>query len=480
MAANGISTLETKQARQIAKLELASTDRLADNNARPYYDVTLLPTTYSGNDVIVNDHPEGLVEGRPWTSTPSTPPTPTYAIAFRNVTGDNLENYAPGDIITTCNEGDIIWFSVIGTYVPDDPTAYLQFSGASITNLDASLPFESNLLDPIPYNATGTNTNGAPMLIQADNLTEGNETLTLDWIVNGTTVATTSVTIADTSTTPIAYTFNSIPSSINEGVAGTFNVVTTGVDDGTTLYWTVDNVTTSNADFSATSGSFTITSGAGSFTVTPTADVTTEGSEAFTVSLRTGSITGTVVATSDSATVNDTSVFAGLANPVQLVTNSDFTDGTTGWTASGGFGTYSYTSSNQVALLNGELYFTYVLRTVSRNIDVTSVVANALSLKATVNIRHDQNGGGTYTSIDTYTFIVTFKNSSGATVTTKTTGLSNAPQNATDIDLTLNRSEIPSTFDTITTAAISVSGVDKGSWNGQHGPVVKYIKLTAS
>ena len=477
MALNGISTLSTKQLKQSAKLDLASNERLADNNTRPYYDVTLLPTTYSGNDVVVNDHPEGLVEGRPWTSTPSTPPTPTYALEFRSVTGDNLENYAPGDIITTCNEGDLIWFNVIGTHVPDDPTAYLQFGGASITNLDASLPFESNLLDPIPYNATGTNTNGAPMLIQADNLTEGNETLTLSWIVEGTTVATNSVSIVDTSTTPITYSFSDIPISIDEGSSSVFDVATTGVDDGTTLYWTV---ATNSSDFGTTSGSFTITSNSGSFTVTPTADTTTEGSETFTVSIRTGSITGTVVATSDSVTINDTSVFAGLANPVQLVTNSDFTSGTTGWTASGGFGTYSYTSSNQVALNNGELYFTYVLRTVSRNIAVTSVIPNALSLKATVNIRHDQNGGGTYTSIDTYTFTVVYKNSSGATVTTKTTGLSNAPQNATDIDLTLNRSEIPATFDTITTAAISVSGVDKGNWNGQHGPVVKYITLTAS
>jgi hypothetical protein len=54
-------------------------------------------------------------------------------------------------------------------------------------------------------------------------------------------------------------------------------------------------------------GSFTITSNAGSFVINPTADLTTEGAETFTVSIRTGSITGPIVATSNTITVNDTS-----------------------------------------------------------------------------------------------------------------------------------------------------------------------------
>jgi hypothetical protein len=32
-----------------------------------------------------------------------------------------------------------------------------------------------------------------------------------------------------------------------------------------------------------------------------------------------------------------------LLTPTQLLTNSDFSSGTTGWTASGGFGTWSFT-----------------------------------------------------------------------------------------------------------------------------------------
>jgi len=193
MAANGISTLSTKEARQIAKLELAATKRAADGNPRATYDITLLPTRYDGNDVV--DNLVDLVEGRPWLGG-----APMYRVEFRSVTGDNFENYEPGGIITTCNEGGLIWFNVVGTNVPENPDAYLQFGGASVTNLDAQWPFAENILDPIPYNLPGTGTSGAPILIEADNLTEGNETLTLSWIVNSVTVATSSVRIVDTST----------------------------------------------------------------------------------------------------------------------------------------------------------------------------------------------------------------------------------------------------------------------------------------
>ena len=95
--------------------------------------------------------------------------------------------------------------------------------------------------------------------------------------------------------------------SINEGSALTVNVTTANVADATTLYWTVSNA----GDFATSSGSFTITSNSGSFTVTPSADATTEGSETFEVSIRTGSTSGTVVATSSAITINDTRLTVG-------------------------------------------------------------------------------------------------------------------------------------------------------------------------
>jgi hypothetical protein len=68
MSANGISTLSTKQAKQVAKLDLAATNRAADGNPRATYVISQLPTQYSGNDIVDNENAGGLVVGRPWTT----------------------------------------------------------------------------------------------------------------------------------------------------------------------------------------------------------------------------------------------------------------------------------------------------------------------------------------------------------------------------------------------------------------------------
>ncbi len=90
MALNGISELSTKEARQLAKLEIAEAKRngkvVADDGTvtgpidptKPYYrtnnvlDISELPTKYSGNTVVDNINSTGLVAGRPW-STSETP-----------------------------------------------------------------------------------------------------------------------------------------------------------------------------------------------------------------------------------------------------------------------------------------------------------------------------------------------------------------------------------------------------------------------
>jgi hypothetical protein len=88
MAANGISTLATKQLRQEAKLDIAQAKRqgkvVADNgtisgsldSTKPYYrvnnklDITELPTVYSGNNVVDNANVGGLQTSRPWDPQP--------------------------------------------------------------------------------------------------------------------------------------------------------------------------------------------------------------------------------------------------------------------------------------------------------------------------------------------------------------------------------------------------------------------------
>jgi hypothetical protein len=70
MALNGISTLATKELSQKAKLDLAATDRAARSNPRATYDITQLPTQYDDNAIVDNPNIGGLVQGRPWTTTP--------------------------------------------------------------------------------------------------------------------------------------------------------------------------------------------------------------------------------------------------------------------------------------------------------------------------------------------------------------------------------------------------------------------------
>ena len=63
---NKIARLATKELRQTAKLDLATLDRVASGEVRATYDITELPTVYSGNDISDNANAGGLVEGRPW------------------------------------------------------------------------------------------------------------------------------------------------------------------------------------------------------------------------------------------------------------------------------------------------------------------------------------------------------------------------------------------------------------------------------
>jgi len=93
--------------------------------------------------------------------------------------------------------------------------------------------------------------------------------------------------------------------SVNEGSSLTLNVV--GPADGN-YYWTINHITTVDADFDAVSGSFTIADGRGTFSVPASDDRTTEGSQTFSVSVRAGSITGPVLSITRTFTINDTSL----------------------------------------------------------------------------------------------------------------------------------------------------------------------------
>jgi hypothetical protein len=105
-------------------------------------------------------------------------------------------------------------------------------------------------------------------------------------------------------------------SSVNEGSGVTFNITSNQLS--TTLYWTLNIIsgTINASDFTgaAVSGSFsTDGTGAGSVALTLANDATTEGTESFQLQVRTGSTSGTIVATSTTVTINDTSLTPGFS-----------------------------------------------------------------------------------------------------------------------------------------------------------------------
>ena len=62
---NKIARLADRETRQQAKLDLAALDRAASGHPSTY-DITQLPTQYSGDTVVDNPNVGGLIEGRPW------------------------------------------------------------------------------------------------------------------------------------------------------------------------------------------------------------------------------------------------------------------------------------------------------------------------------------------------------------------------------------------------------------------------------
>jgi hypothetical protein len=156
---------------------------------------------------------------------------------------------------------------------------------------------------------------------------------------------------------------------------------------GQTLYWTISGVsgTINSSDFSAISGSFVVQSNNfGNFTITSTVDETTEGTESFVVQIRTDSTSGAIRATSDTITINDTSV--------KILGNY-------GWYA-GGFSTahtstvdrISFASDTSTASVRGPL-------------DVPNYSAGVLSNKDYAWVTGgDKNPGGVTSSVSRITF----------------------------------------------------------------------------
>lgn len=124
--------------------------------------------------------------------------------------------------------------------------------------------------------------------IVADSQTEGIEKFNVEIRQGSTTgnILTTSgaISINDNS---VGGTYAVLPSSTQEAVDFTVIIVTPTVAPGTTLYWEINHITTSDLDFVRTFGSFVSATGGAAITLTAINYDEAEVDEGFTISVRT-------------------------------------------------------------------------------------------------------------------------------------------------------------------------------------------------
>ena len=192
-------------------------------------------------------------------------------------------------------------------------------------------------------------------------------------------------------------TYTVTPSTLSTDENGrtiTWSIGTNYVANGTKLYWTFNptgGVSASDFINNISSGSFTIQNGFGSFQLTTRADATTEGNESIQIRIRTGSVTGPIVAVSDYTVVSDTSQNVPTATPVPITVYQQYSVQADGfgnvradalcseyvtvsiWTLRGSTLAYQvgdqvWTSSNQNVLFNGNGYWYQVGDTFSSSV----------------------------------------------------------------------------------------------------------------
>jgi len=246
---------------------------------------------------------------------------PEYPPPITDPPTDNPPNYELSPSDTNPKEGDVVNFSVATNrlvnklYWTLEPVASAASAGdfrlLSTVNNSGIVPLDSG---------TGTFT----LALADDLITEGDETFTVNLrygAADGEIVATSTITVKDTSTTPPppppppvpTYSLTPDSTAVDEGGTIDFQVGTTNFGSGS-LYWTVGAFSGSitSTDFSSlpdvtyVSGTVVINDNSGSFSIPVTNDLLTEDAETFTVFLRAGGTSGDIV-DSSVVTINDTS-----------------------------------------------------------------------------------------------------------------------------------------------------------------------------
>ena len=246
MAANGISTLATKEARQIAKLEYAQAKRKGrvitddpggvvgtygtwsddgiDNDAvnwyRPNntYDATSLPDTYNGNVPGVDDNPntDGLLPKRPWVAVGAIAAPTSISESVDGGTLVDLQVWYDGADLTTyvpsaTDEGQITQWTDKSNFAhnanPDGGAAKPTYENTTLQNGYGYLEFDGgDSLTVNPFTQLASAAGYTVFIVAKQNNTTGVQTLTKTdqadlGIVGGTGVYSVSMAGATAVTT---------------------------------------------------------------------------------------------------------------------------------------------------------------------------------------------------------------------------------------------------------------------------------------
>jgi len=255
------------------------------------------------------------------------------------LSGGNIPTYSITESTTTVNEGNSVSFTVNTTDVTAGTTLYYN----TASSMEAADFSDNSLTGSFNIVGTGATTGIATVVrsIATDFLTEGSESFSLTIRTgssSGTVVATSSlVTVGD-----VVPTFSITESStiVDENATVTFTVSGSNIPNGT-YYYSIEQesgiITASDFDPASLTGSFSISSNSGTFTITLANDFATDDSESFSVNVRRDSTTGTIVASSNIITINDTSRTAGSSSngltfgPVQVNRDNGNAANTSDW-----------------------------------------------------------------------------------------------------------------------------------------------------
>jgi hypothetical protein len=331
------------------------------------------------------------------------------AVTFNSLTPYTVPYVAPVGVTpvsatvtpstTTGSEGSAITFTIVGTNTTNGTYYYTIEQAAGETAITSSDFSPAALSGTFTITSNSGSFNITPT---KDLFTEGTETFSV--AVRSTSItgqiigASGEITISDVSLTP---TVTPAAGSMNEGASLSFTAANLGPNG--TYFWSINHITTAAADFSAENGSFTIAgggaqdNGTGTLSVTALNDFVTEGAQTFTVSVRTGSVSGTILATSSTVTVNDTSTtvtasgsptsFNEGASTTITASATGFPNGTYFWTVLNGTTTNAdfTAASGSFTVSNGT----------SGNFTVTAATLGGAEAAETfsVEIRRDSTSG---------------------------------------------------------------------------------------